>query len=314
MRRAELLQPRSGAALIFALLLLVVLDCVVLGTLHLAILERRTADNAAASLRLRLAAESAVRTALATWPEEADTLSSEAPPLIVARALTIEGYDRFASIERVGAGLYLVRGEAAERGRPGRAAALLLVSPPPFASDTDFGRAALSVRGGVEVFGRIEAAINPECTDNSDLAVRIPALDLLDPAGDRVSGEIAYLPVPDDLTVQIPRAIQRLAADISPALRTATGDLILGENSSGVLIVHGNLAIASGVTFEGLILVTGEIVLADGARVVGAVHAGGAARIDGLISLDACAVATEARRTRLTVPRPAPVRSWLPAF
>src|SRR5687768_6101314 len=101
MHRAERLRARSGAALVFALLLLVVLDCVVLGTLHIALLERRTADNAGAALRLRFAAESAVRSAMARWPAALDTITAHASPIAAAAGVTADGYPYEATIERI---------------------------------------------------------------------------------------------------------------------------------------------------------------------------------------------------------------------
>jgi hypothetical protein len=312
MHRADGLRPRPGAALVFALLLLVVLDCVIIGTLHLAILERRTADNATAALRLRIAAESIVRAAIAQWPS-VDTLRV-GMLLDAAHAITAEGYVQHASIERVGADLFFVRGVAENPAGSGRASALLMVTSPAFPPAANFAAAAVSGRAAIHVSGSVAAAAAAECPNNPSIALRVTSLDLLSVSPDALQGDVAYFPPGDDYSVLIPAAIARLRGHSGTDLRIVTGDLRLDTGFDGVLIVDGSLTLAPGVVVTGLILVSGGVTIEPGAAVHGALQAGADARILGAVTLDACAVEAVAGRTRLTVPRPAPTRGWLPAF
>ena len=307
------MRARSGAALIFALLLLVVLDCVIIGTVHLAMLERRIADNATAALRLRVAAESIVRATLAAWPDALDTLRTGVP-ITGAHGVTADGYVQRASIERLAGDLFAVRGTAEETSGTGRSAALLIVTPPAFPPRSELATAAVSVRGTAQVSGSITAGPTADCPANPSVALRVTALDRLAMHEDAVDGDVAYYPSSDDYSVLIPQAIRRLRGHSGGELRIVSGDLHLDAAFNGVLVIDGNLTIPAGVEVTGLILASGTVILETGASVTGALHAGGDVSIPGAVTLDACTVERLIGRTRLMAPRPAPTRAWLPAF
>src|SRR5690606_1902626 len=127
---------RRGAALALTLVLLVVLECVVIGTMHLALQEHRIGANRVTSLALRLEVENAVRRALGYWSASIDSMAT-GPEHRIPIAAAATGLAS-ASVERLNAGLYIVRGEAREAPpRVGRAVAQLLVMPPLIGADVD---------------------------------------------------------------------------------------------------------------------------------------------------------------------------------
>src|SRR5690606_25841825 len=112
---------RPGAALILAIVIVVVIQCLVVGTLHLAMQEHRLATNGATTLRLRLAAEAALRTAPDRWRPALDSLAMGTADSVHA-VVSPDGMIRSAGVVRIDTALYLISGTAAESApRSGRA-------------------------------------------------------------------------------------------------------------------------------------------------------------------------------------------------
>lgn len=304
---------RPGAALVMALLLIVVLDCIVLGTLHLSLQEHRIASNHAAALSLRLEAESAVRRASARWSVVFDTMPAGAHHRL---ALPAPATPRTRlHIERVHTHLFLIDALTAEPlPRVGRAAARLLVTPPAVPPGLDPSLAPLSATGTVHVgpTGTLSAAAPASCPAGTALhAALVRRLsDLsIDPAArfDAPGGVLGA----DDVSPHFDR-IAALAAALSIRL-VSSGDTVLSGTVSGVVISHGDLTLAAGAVFDGLLIARGRVTVAAGAAVRGAVH-GGSAIVDGSITWDPCTVAAARTAARLDRPAPTGPRSWLPSF
>lgn len=302
---------RSGAALAAVLLLLVVLDCIVLGTLHISLQEHRIGANRQSALQLRLDAESALRAALGSWTPALDSMAAATP-----RTFPAHGIDRTTvTAERLGENLYLLHAVALEAApRAGRAAARLLVKPPPLPPDIDPAPAALSVRGPVHILptGRVSTAVRICGRPSPVYSVRATDVDALrvDPGGllDAPPGPLAER----SLTAILDR-LASLAAQ-GPGLRLVTGDTILGEPAAGAWIVQGSLIMAPGAAFEGLLVVRGNLSLEPGSVVGGAAHVGGAAIIGGELRADPCLVGTAVDAAGLRAAEPAGRRAWIPAF
>jgi hypothetical protein len=121
---------RDGSSLALVVVVMLVLDCVILGTLHLAMLERGLAANATQVLRLRFAAEGAAATALTPWQSRFDSLQHG-----VALEFPVQGPDGgvllTAAVERIGDALLHVRATATlPPPAGGRATAAALFLPP----------------------------------------------------------------------------------------------------------------------------------------------------------------------------------------
>ncbi|HSJ26103.1 MAG TPA: hypothetical protein VK929_15605 [Longimicrobiales bacterium] len=122
---------RSGASLAVALAALVLIECVIIGTLHLALLERRLVAGSADVLRLRLAAEAALAHAAATWPDAAESLPPDGRQLTVLDDISPDGVVLRASVQRIGPALYLLRSSASlPAPAHGQASAESLLLPP----------------------------------------------------------------------------------------------------------------------------------------------------------------------------------------
>jgi hypothetical protein len=121
---------RAGGALALVIVVMLVLDCVVLGTIHLAMLERTLAGNATLALRARLAAEGAAATALAPWQSRFDSLAVGSTATL-PRATTPDDISVSVTVDRVAANLLLVRA-VASLSEPliGHATASALFRPP----------------------------------------------------------------------------------------------------------------------------------------------------------------------------------------
>jgi hypothetical protein len=310
---------RDGGALVVAFVLLLVIDCVVLGTVHLALLERRLAGNAVAALRLRLAAESAARTAAVPWLPAFDSLTDGgARPLDPAAAP--EGVRVHARIERLSAELFLVRAEATEPvPAPGRAEAALLLLPPVLPHGANPAPAALSASGayvgGVVDAGEVEAGA-AHCANGDPAAILLGQADALRLASSAtVRGGIGVLDDPLTGEARLARILATAAnAADGVLLRFAPAELRFEGAGSGTLVVAGSLTFAAGAAFTGLVVVGGDLLVEEGASVRGAVHAAGHAEIHGTLTFDACSVATAVDRAGLDTPRPHAHRAWIPTF
>lgn len=150
------LEGRRGFTLLLALLVLLALGTLGTGLLFVSTQEARVATALVHTARARAGAESAARAALAGWrTSDYRALESGAPHAVQAAAGTLApdvAYD--ARVERLAAGLFMIRGEARsgpEAGPGARASVGLLVRgllPAEFAPEL---AAALSAAGPVEV-------------------------------------------------------------------------------------------------------------------------------------------------------------------
>jgi hypothetical protein len=121
---------RDGGSLMLVIIVMLVLDCVILGTLHLAMLEHRLAANTQQALHLRLAAEAAAATALDPWLPRFDSLPAGAPLLLPVLAYP-GGVHVTASVESLGPVLVMVRAVATpDAPRYGTASAARLFDRP----------------------------------------------------------------------------------------------------------------------------------------------------------------------------------------
>ena len=149
-------EGRRGFGLLLALLVILALGTLGTGLLFVSTQEARVAAALVHTVRARAGAESAVRAVLAGWRTSAyRSIEPGAPGAAPAAAGTLApdvAYD--ARVERLAAGLFLIRGEARsgpEAGPSARASVGLLVRgllPADFAPDL---AAALSAVGPVEV-------------------------------------------------------------------------------------------------------------------------------------------------------------------
>lgn len=311
------LRSRRGAALVVAIVVLVVIDCIVVGTVHLAILERRLADNGALALRLRLAAESAARLAAADWSAAIDSIMQGDAPTITSMMRTADGFDTHSTVERLNDGLFLVRATARQPAPgPGRANAAILVVPPAFRHDTDPAAAALTAATAlIGAAGTVDTG-HAECGDADAMAVRLTgarAPDVHDDAS--LNGAAVYM-VPDESLVRdLPRVAAAIAAAAPHDLMTfVDGDVLIDEDMAGVLVATGGITIAAATTFRGLLIGGGSLTIDPTAALHGAAHVAADAAIHGLVRLDTCAIDDVVRATALHRPRPLPERPWIPAF
>lgn len=93
-----------------------------------------------------------------------------------------------------------------------------------------------------------------------------------------------------------------------------SGDLGVAASGAGLLVVDGDLAIASGVRWTGMLVASGDIELSTGVEVVGLVRAGGVVRVAATSAVQGsvcAAIAAVETATSLARPIPAPERSWL---
>lgn len=316
---------RSGAALILALLILVMLDCIVIGALHLSLQEHRIGTSRSVLLRLRLEAESGARLALGQWSTRIDSMpigNQHRIAVTVGRAVTADVH-----IERLGEYLFLAHSTAAETApRVARASARLLVSPPPLPPGIDPAEAPLSAAGTVHVLstGALRLPDPTACVPASSTTyaalVTHPFTWIVD-AGARVDAPSGTLIQPSvstafDRIAGLARS--RAAVTIAPGDTTIRTGTAADSQSVGtgpaphVLIVGGSLTVAAGVALRGLVLSRGAVTLEAGASVDGAVHTGGNATIAGTITLDRCAVARAVDASGLDRPSPSGSRAWLP--
>jgi hypothetical protein len=321
---------RRGAALVLALLLLVVLDCIVIGALHLSLQEHRIGVNRAMLLRLRLDAESGARLALAYWSARFDSLHVGSQYRV---AIPEAGGGRAdVNIERLGDRLFLIQSIAAEpQPRAGRSSARLLVMPPALPDGIDPAAAPLSAASEVHVLatGMLDADVSAKCgapAGAAYAALITGPTPLQADDGAQIDGMIGLFRRPN-LIVEYDR-IAEIAAG-TPFITIVPGDTTLraGDASgtaglasgsdhtepvSQVLLVGGTLNIAGGTAFRGLIIARGSVTIEAGASVHGAVHAAGTATIAGAVRLDTCAVSGAVQESGMDRPRPAGSRAWLP--
>jgi hypothetical protein len=276
------LRPSQGGSLVATVIVLLVLDCVILGTLHLAMLERAMAGSAIDTLRLRLAADEGLAVVIAGWDARLDSL----PPAGVSPISTVPGTDGVAvtvTAERRAPLVVLLRATASlPAPRFGRATAALLVVPPLLPPGFS-GDAPIYAAGGVE-FG-------PE--------------GVVTGAGGEISAAAD--------------AIQRITA-AAGLLHGREGIVIQPSGSpvdmscTAVVFSAGNVTIQAGAVMTGLLIATGDVRIEPGAAVMGAVLAGGHVHVAGVVHFDALTVTEAIATARLAEPVPLPGRGRLPAF
>jgi len=303
---------RRGAALALTLVLLVVLECVVIGTMHLALQEHRIGANRVASIALRLEVENAVRRALGYWSASIDSMAT-GPEHRIPIAAATTGLAS-ASVERLNAGLYIVRGEAREAPpRVGRAVAQLLVMPPLIGADVDPTPAPLVAEGMVTVRagGVVSAQAPSTCADSVAAHAVLAAApgDLVIEAGAEMTGSGG--PLPESSILQ---HIEPLLESTAFGLVAVATDTLIDAPFTGILVVAGNVTLGVNADVEGLVLASGTIDVQENVRVEGAVMARGGAVVAGSVAWNPCVVRQAVALAGLTRPRPAGPRAWLPAF
>lgn len=311
------LRARHGAALVVAIIVLVVIDCIVVGTVHLAILERRLADNGVLALRLRLAAESSARLAAAAWSPVLDSILPGDTPTIASMMRTADGFDTHTTAERLNDGTFLVRASAHQPApHPGRANAAILVVPPAFRHDSDPAAAALTAATAlIAAAGTVDTG-DPECGDGGAMAVRLTG-GMAPAVHDDASfdGAVAYMDEAESLVRDLPRIAAAIAAAPPHDLMTfVDGDVLIDEDMGGVLVATGGITITAATTFRGLLIGGGSLTIDETAVLHGAAHVAADAAIHGLVRLDTCAIHDAIQTTLLHRPRPLPERPWIPAF
>jgi hypothetical protein len=316
---------RRGAALVLALLILVMLDCIVIGALHLSLQEHRIGTSRSMLLRLRLDAESGARLALGQWSARIDSMpigSQHRIALSVGRAGTADVH-----VERLGEYLFLVHSTAAEtEPRVARASARLLLSPPPLPPGIDPAAVPLSAAGTIHIAStgelRLPAPSDCDPAGNTSYAALMthPFAWIVD-AGARVDAPSGPLTQPSTIAAYdriVGLAGSRASVTIAPGDTTILTGIAADSQGVGtgpaphVIMVGGSLTVAAGVALRGLVLSRGAITLEAGASVDGAVHAGGNATVAGTITLDRCAVARAVEASGLDRPSPSGSRAWLP--
>lgn len=301
---------RSGAALTMALLAIIVLDCIVLGSLYLALHEARIGGNHSAVLQLRLDAESGIRRALGLWTLEVDTMPAATGQRLMFDTLATAGAR--VHVERLDDLLFLLESAAFERPpRFGRAAARMLVAPPALAVGIDPAPAPLSSSASVHVTatGVVVSAVPTGCAAApTPHAILAPPFSLTIAPGASVDAPGGALG-PDPLI----HTFGRLLA-LAPPHTVAFGDTAITSVHSGVLIVPGNLTLTAGAAVSGLLVASGSVQIDPGAVVAGAVHAGGLLTVAGTVTWDSCSTMAAINAAGLDRPRPAAGRAWLPAF
>ena len=301
---------RSGAALVLALLAIIVLDCIVLGTLHVALQEHRIGANRSTVLQLRLDAEGGARRALGFWTVEIDSMHPGGSHRIRFPAMATAPAQ--VEIERIDERLYVVESIMTEPPpRVGRASARLLVHPPALPPGVEGAPVPVSSTGAVHIAatGRILATPPAGCDAVS------PAHSIsMAPSHPLTVMPGAFLEAPAASPAQQPvlEAFRRIA-DLAPSLLIAA-DTIVASDGDGVLLVDGSIGLTDTAAFRGLLVTSGSVTIGPGASVAGAVHAAGGIAVEGLIQWDGCAVRDAVRAARLDRPREATSRAWLPSF
>ncbi|HSJ30453.1 MAG TPA: hypothetical protein VK933_03405 [Longimicrobiales bacterium] len=301
---------RSGAALTMTLLAIIVLDCIVLGSLYLALQEARIGGNHSAVLQLRLDAESGIRRALGLWTLEIDSMPAATGQRLTFDTLATGG--ALVHAERLDDRLFLLESAAFEQSpRFGRAAARMLVAPPALAVGVDPAPAPLSSSASVHVTstGVVISAVPAGCaaapTPHAVLAPQFSVTIAPGASVDAPGGAVG----PDPLI----HTFGRLLA-LAPPHTVASGDTAITARHSGVLIVPGNLRVTPGAAVSGLLVASGSVQIDAGAVVAGAVHAAGLLTVAGSSTWDPCTVKAAISAAGLDRPRPAAGRAWLPAF
>jgi hypothetical protein len=277
------LRPRKGGSLAATVIVLLVLDCVILGTLHLALLEGAMAGSAIDTLRLRLAADEGLAVAMAGWDARLDSL----PPAGVSSIASVPGPDGVAvavTAERRAPLVILLRATSSlPAPRFGRSAAALLVVPPLLPPGFDAGGAPVHAGGGVEL-GPEGVVTGP----GGEISAAAEAIQRITAAAGLLYG--------------------RQGVVIQP------GGSPVDASCAGLVLSAGDVTVQTGAVVTGLLVAAGDVRIEPGAAVLGAVLAGGHVHVAGAIHFDGLAVTEAIAAARLAAPVPLPGRGRLPAF
>jgi hypothetical protein len=337
LRLPSALRPRRGTALVAAIIVLLLVECLVAGIVHLVMLDRRSAANAELALQLRSAGTSAAHTAAARWTPALDTLLAPGDTAAVHGLDSPDGIDVHAHVERLEGGLFLARATTVRAALPtGRASETLLFAAPVLRLGADPAAAALTAASVTLEPGSLVDAGDRACAPDA-AAIRLPADGPLLAAPGTVSGDVAAM----DSTQSLVRDMARVraaaaaaataavsvaamapaaavpaadAAASDPVLHFAPADLRVTIAMDGAIVIIGNLVLAAGAHIRGVVLVGGTLTLEAGSTIEGAAHVAGNAHVAGLVRLDGCLVRGAAAAAALHRPRPFPGRSRIPAF
>jgi hypothetical protein len=311
------LQNRPGVALAAAIVVLLLIECIVAGMVHIVMIERRSSANAELALRARLAAASAAAAAAAAWTPAMDTLVAPGSAVLLDSVEPVAGLDVRTGVERLADGLFLVRTVASRTSPPvARAADAILVVPPAFHIGADPAAAALSAASVVLESGGVIDAGNRECAPGDAAAVRLTSRDepYVGPGAVVVGGT---------MLVDSAASLVRDMARVRVAAAAAAGDGVIHTSSEllrlaapfdGVIVTAGDLILEPGAHVRGLVLVGGRLFLEAGALIEGAAHVRFAAQVAGEIRFDGCLARNAAFDAALHRPRPFTPRSRVPAF
>jgi hypothetical protein len=310
------LQNRPGVALAAAIVVLLLIECIVAGMVHIVMIERRSSANAELALRARLAAASAAAAAAAAWTPAMDSLAAPGSAVLLG-VEPVAGLDVRTGVERLVDGLFLVRAIASRTSPPvARAADAILVVPPAFHIGADPAAAALSAAAVVLESGAVVDAGNRECAPGDAAAVRLTS-------GDQPSVGPGVVVGGSTVLVDSAASLVRDMARVRVAAAAAAGDGVLHASSDllrltaafdGVIVTAGDLILEPGAHVRGLVLVGGRLFLEAGALIEGAAHVRFAAQVAGEIRFDGCLARDAAFDAALHRPRPFTPRSRVPAF
>lgn len=262
------------------------------------------------AIQAGLAARSATQAALGTWrTTEAARIPTGGRRTVVDGLLG--GEVRMSAVtERLGPSLYLIRGEGVV-GRPerprARARAGYLVTAP-------------DVLGALDTLtGGLTPAADPLTLPGWPPPQALERLAERTPRG-AVAPEPSHregaCDTADPSNWGAPRDPGDACASLFPLIYVGGSLTLEGGAGQGVLLVEGDLTLASDAEFHGLILLGGTLSMAPGTRIVGAVRgAPGVVIPSGAITFEAAAVrAAVAASQALNRPFRAGRRAWIPLF
>jgi hypothetical protein len=321
-------RSRPGGALIVAIVVLVLVECIVVAMVHAAMLERRAGGNVETALRLRLAAEAAANQAAARWSPAMDSLllpgaRLELQPEPVAGP---HGVVTTARMERLFGGIFLVEAQAGIPQLPAaRGSAALAVVAPLLATEADVATAALTAASAtVTATGFIGMASSDPtsshaaspCSTSGTVAIALSDLSGLDVSrAASIDGAVIEVDADAMVTRDMPRVrASALRAAYDSLLRFWPDRMRVVDGITGVVVAGRDLVVATGATFRGVAIVAGDLVVEEGGAIVGAAHVAGHAHVAGYIMLDPCAADSAAHAARLRHARPLYGRRSLPGF
>lgn len=337
---------RNGSVLVAALIALLVLNVIIVGTMTSLTGELSTVAVRTRQLQSRLSAESAVRTALAAW----DSLGADTLEMFERDSIALGPDSAHSMLQALGGGRYLLAGHGA-RGQRALAFAAVTTLPSDtlrtlftaaFRSENDV---SLGARAHIDGLHGGQADASVACPDHADAGV-VPALVLPAEASLEMAADAILEGSPLVVRTVAPQGPPRLAGITLPEVlpladRVVTGSIGLDDASTceitarcadgpRVIVAPGDLRISGG-TAELFAIVLGTLTIDDGVVLRGAVLAGalrigdaevhGAVRtfagamsvVNGVIRFDACALERALGAPALRRPFQLGPRLWLPA-